>query len=241
MPQEDEQAVVRVVSRSRHRAPPRCPHRSPQRDGDIDAGMRFVDHTRPYLATSDKPLDVEGPVRRCRRAGLIALGYPRQRCPDWNGAHRVREVGATSDAPAHTPTPTPSPCGAGDGRSFDAEHLAQLLVVRFRAIQRGGESLHATVLDPQSRDFALESGYTGRVAEDRSCEREEQDDGHGDGARAPLPPFDCPAWEPVLFGFKIAVGVDDDRDAAATLLSLRHPSNGAPRINSRSRARSSFE
>src|SRR4029077_3147424 len=113
--------------------------------------------------------------------------------------------------------------------------------IRFGAIQRRRELLHATGFDAQPRHLALESWDPGRVAEDRAGEREEQDDGDGNRAGAPLPCLDCPAREAVLFGFKVAVGVDDDRDAASALLSLLHPSNGAPRMTSRSRARSSFE
>src|SRR5207302_5470333 len=133
----------------------------------IDAGMRFVDHAWPHLATSDKPLDVEGPMRGGRWASFKALGNPRQRCPNGTGAHGGRDVRVASGRP------TPASRAAGDGRSFDAEHLAQLLVVRFGTIQRGGELLYPTVLDAQSRDFALESRYPQRVARDRSCQCEE--------------------------------------------------------------------
>src|SRR3989454_9896609 len=105
--------------------------------------MRFVDHPGPHLAPSDKTLDVEGPVGRGRRAGFIAVGDSRQRGPYWNSAHGSREVGVASDRSA----------AAGDGRSFDAEHLAQLLVVRFGTVQRGSELLHPAVLDAQSGDF----------------------------------------------------------------------------------------
>src|SRR5437016_743570 len=223
MSQEDEQAIVRVVARSRHRAAPGCPHRRPKRDGDVNAGMRFVDHPWPYLAPSDKTLDIEGPVRRGRQTSFIAGGDSRQRGPNWNGTHGSREVGVASDRPT----------AAGDGRSFDAEHLAQLLVVRFGAVQRGGKLLYPAVLDAQSGDFALESRHTQRVARNRSCQREKQDDQHGNRAGTPLRSHDSPAWKLVLFGFEIAVGVDDDRDAAGP---LRHPSNGAPRMTASSRA-----
>src|SRR5437867_8034061 len=196
--------------------------------------MRFVDHPWPHLAPSDKTLDVEGPVRRGRRAGFIAVGYSRQRGPNWNGAHGGREVGVASDRSA----------AAGYGRSFDAEHLAQLLIVRFRAVQRGGKLLYPAVLDAQPGDFALESRHTQRVARDRSCQRKKQNDQHGNRASTPSRGHDSPPWEPALCGFALAVGVDDDRDTAGPPPPPpppRHPSNGAPRMTSSSRARSSFE
>src|SRR6266704_3288038 len=115
MPQEDEQTVVGIIARRRYRASPRCPNRSPERDGDIDAGMGFVDHPWPHLAAGDKPLDIERPVRWCRWAGFIAVRAARQRCPNWHGAHGCGEVGVASDGPAAT----------GDGRGFDTEHLSQ--------------------------------------------------------------------------------------------------------------------
>ena len=71
---------------------------------------------------------------------------------------------------------------------------------------------------------------------DRSGEQEEQHDQDRDAARRPLADFEGPQRHPVLAGFELAIGVDNDGDALAP-----HPSNGAPRINSSSRARSSFE
>src|SRR5882724_9951988 len=200
--------------------------------------MGFVDHSGPNLAAGDKPLDVEWPVRWCGHPAFVAVPSSGQRCPNWHRAHRTGEVGIAGDGPTRTGS---SCAAAGDGRSFDAEHLSQLLVVRFRAIQRRRELLYSTVLDAKPRHFPLESGDERGVAHDRPRERQESHNRYRDGASAPLPRLDGPTRETVLFGFKIAIRVDHNRDGAGAPLFLRHPSKGAPRITSSSRARSSFE
>src|SRR2546428_420551 len=232
MSQEDEQPVVGIIAGLRDRAATGGADRGADRDGNVDARMRFVHHARAHLPARHKPRYVEWRVRGNRRSCLVALCRAGQGSADRDRAHGGREIGCPSDAAA---------LARGGGRRFYPEHLTQLLIVRFGAIQRGGELLHTTVLDAQSRDLALESWHAGVATEDRSRECEKQNDGYGNGASAPLPRLYSPAWEPVLFGLKIAVGVDDDRHAAAAPFASLHPSNGAPRMSSSSRARSSFE
>src|SRR5437867_2634766 len=231
MSQEDEQPVVGIIPGRRDGAATGGADWSADRDRDVDSRMRFVHYSWAHLPARHETRQVEWPVRRNRRSRLIALRRAGPGCADRDRAHRGREIRIASDGTAL----------ARWGSRLRAEHLTQLLIVCFGAIQRGCELLYTTVLDAQPRHLPLESGYPGRVAEDRSRECEEQDDGQGNCARAPLPRLYCPAREPVLFGLKIAVGVDDNRDGAAALLCLRHPSNGAPRMRSSSRARSSFE
>ena len=103
-------------------------------------------------------------------------------------------------------------------------------------VQRDGELLDPAVLDAQARDFALEPRHPRGIARERAREREEEHDEDRDGDRGPLPYLDDAKREPVLPRIEIAVGVDDERH-----VPLAHPSNGAPRISSSTRARSSFE
>src|SRR5947208_1402640 len=124
-------------------------------------------------------------------------------------------------------------------RRPDAQHGAQLLVVRLGPVQRRRELLHATVLLLEPRHLALQSGHTGGRATDRSSEREEQHDQQTDHEGAPLPCLERPHRDAVLSRSEVAIGVNDDGDAA--IFPRRHPSNGVPRISSRRRARSSFE
>src|SRR6266478_2767491 len=115
----------------------------------------------------------------------------------------------------------------------------QLLVVRLGAVQRRGELLHAAVLLLEPRHLALQPGDAGRRTADRSGEREEQHDQQPDDERPPLPRLERPHRHAVLSRGEVSIGVDDDGDA--TIFTLRHPSNGPPRMSSRSRARSSLE
>src|SRR6266540_973991 len=125
-------------------------------------------------------------------------------------------------------------------RRLHPEQLAQLLVVRLRPVQRRGELLHAAVLFLEPGNFALEPRHARRGPGDRSREREEQNDQEPEDERPPLPRFEHPQRHTVGPRIDLTVGMDDDRDAAILFLLL-HPSNGAPRINSKRRARSSFE
>ena len=177
----------------------------------------------PHLAPRDKACDVEGPVRGLRRARLVAQRRRRWTGADRDGAHEVSGRGRRPLFP----------------RPSHAQHGAQLLVVRLGSVQRRGELLHAAVLLFESRHLALEAGHAGRRATDRSGEREEQHDQQADEERAPLPRLERPHRDTVLSGGEVSIGVEDDGDVA--IFPLRHPSNGAPRISSRSRARSSFE
>src|SRR6266446_7021249 len=231
MPQEDEQTIVGVKAGRGHRASSGGPHRRPEWDGDVDAGMGFVHDPRAHLTTRDEPLHVQRPVRGDGRPRFKAVAPAGSDRPYRPGTHQPSEIGIARNGPARA---RHAGAAARNGWRFDTEHLAQLLVVRFRAIQRGCELLDPAVLDPQSRDLALQPWHPRRIAHDWSGEREEQHDEHRNRAGAPLPPRYCPAWETVLFGFEIAVGMNDDRDAARAPL---HPSKAAPRIISRSRAR----
>src|SRR5437773_1042294 len=190
--------------------------------GDVDAGMRFGGVARPHLAPGDEAGEVERPVRRLRRTRLVAQ-------------RRRRRTGAYRDRTHEV---------LGRGRPLfprrpDAQHGAQLLVVRLGPVQRRRELLHATVLLLEPRHLALQSGHTGGRATDRSSEREEQHDQQTDHEGAPLPCLERPHRDAVLSRSEVAIGVDDDGDAA--IFPRRHPSNGVPRISSRRRARSSFE
>src|SRR5919108_592517 len=75
MAQEDELAVGGIGARGLDHAAPRRAHRRTGRHGDIDAGVRLGGITRPYLAPRDEAGDIERPMGRLRRAGLVA-----QRC-----------------------------------------------------------------------------------------------------------------------------------------------------------------
>ena len=96
--------------------------------------------------------------------------------------------------------------------------------------------LHAAVLLLETCHPSVEELRSHGVPRDRSREQEEQHHQDCNAAGGPFADFEGPQRHPVLTRLELAIGVDDDGDALAL-----HPSNGAPRINSRSRARSSFE
>ena len=121
-------------------------------------------------------------------------------------------------------------------RGLHAEQLTQLLVVRLRPVQGRGELLHAAVLPLQPRHFSVEQLGSYGIPRDRSGEQEEQHHQHRDGSGRPLPHFERPQRHAILMGLELPIFMDDDGDAF-----LLHPSNGAPRISSSKRARSSFE
>ena len=227
MPQENEQAVVGIVTGCGDGPASGCPNGRPNWHRDVDSGVGFIGNAGSHLSPRDEPPYIERPMRGCRWARLILLGTPRPGRLDRHGAHGGAEVGVAYDVAA---------TARGRGGRFHAQHLAQLLVVRFGAIQRRREPLYATILRAQAGDLAFQSGDAGGVSGDRSRERKEPHDRHGNSPGAPLPGCETPPRNAVLFGFEIAVSVDDDRDAARG-----HPSNGAPRISSSRRARSSFE
>src|SRR5437899_12504767 len=223
VPQEDEQSVRRVGAGRLDRTATSCAHRCAGGHGDVDAGMRFGDIARPDLTPGDEARDVERPVRRLRGTRLVAQ-------------RRRRGTGVYRDRPHEVP-------GRGRRSLFSwrahAEHGAQLLVVRLGAVQRRGELLHAAVLLLEPRHLTLQPGDAGRRTPDRSGEGEEQYDQQADYERAPLPRLERPHRHAVLARGEVSIGMDDDGDA--TIFALRHPSNGSPRMSSRSRARSSLE
>src|SRR6266540_2947241 len=226
MAQEHELPVVGIVPCGADGAPARGADRRLVRRGDVDPGVGLGRRAGAYLAARHEAGHLERPVGRNRRAELVVLRGAGRRRPDRHRAERRPRIAA----PRHRPATAPR------GGRLHAEHLAQLLVTRLRAVERGRELLHAAVLGAQAGYFALQPRDSGRVAADRARKREEQDDEHGDGDRAPPPHLEDPERKAVLTRIEIAVGVDDDRDAAPA-----HPSNGAPRITSSKRARSSFE
>src|SRR5205809_4051276 len=83
VPQEHEQSVRRVGARGLHRTAACGADRRAGGHGDVDAGMRLGDVARPHLAPGDEARDVERPMRRLRRTGLVA--QRRRRRP---GAYR---------------------------------------------------------------------------------------------------------------------------------------------------------
>src|SRR2546421_4129891 len=146
VPQEHEQSVGRVgAGRFDHTAPGRA-HCGARGHGDVDAGMRFGGVARPHLAPGDEAGEVERPVRRLRRTRLVAQ-------------RRRRRTGAYRDRTHEV---------LGRGRPLfprrpDAQHGAQLLVVRLGPVQRRGELLHATVLLLEPRHLALQDRKSTRL------------------------------------------------------------------------------
>src|SRR6266540_163886 len=222
VPQEYEQPVRGIRARGLHEPAARRPHRRPEGRRDVDPGVRLGRIAGAHLAAGHEAREVEGPVRGRRGSRLVARrggGRP--------GAHRAgaQQVRGRDDLLR---------------RRLHPEQLAQLLVVRLRPVQRRGELLHAAVLFLEPGNFALEPRHARRGPGDRSREREEQNDQEPEDERPPLPRFEHPQRHTVGPRIDLTVGMDDDR-AAAILFLLLHPSNGAPRINSKRRARSSFE
>src|ERR1700694_1327805 len=226
MPQEDVQAVVRIVTRRRHGPAARRAHGSPDGHCDIDARMGFIRNAGAHLAARHETLYVERPVRGYRSSCLVAGRRARRPRANRYGAHRR----------AHVSRPDDAPTAAGSGRRSDTQDLSQLLIVRLRAIERRGELLHTTILGSQAPHFALQSGDPCRAAGDRPRERKEQHDQDRDRDASQFARWHEPARDAVLPGVEIAIRVHDDRHNAR-----RHPSKGAPRMSSSTRARSSFE
>src|SRR5947199_249403 len=137
------------------------------------------------------------------------------------------------------------------GVAREGDHLPRLHRVALAHQEARGVSVHGLIPTrvPQEDEQSVRRVGAGRL--DRtatSCahrcaggpgEGEEQHDQQADHERAPLPCLERPQRDTVLSGGEVPIGVDDDGDAAIS--PLLHPSNGAPRISSRSRARSSFE
>src|SRR6185503_6532671 len=90
MAQEDKETVVRIVAGRLHGPSARGAHGSAGRHGDVDPGVRFGHLPGAHLASCHEAGDVEGPVRRRGRAGLIARRRARCRGANRDGAHRRR-------------------------------------------------------------------------------------------------------------------------------------------------------
>ena len=221
MPQEHEQPVRGVGGCGFHDPSARRAHRCARRHGDVDPGVRLGRVPWPHLTARDEAGDVQWPVGRLRGRRFIT-----ERGRRWPGAHGngTNEIGRHHAFLAWRAHP---------------QHGAQLLIVRLRAVESRGELLHAAILFLESCHPSLQNRYARRRATDRSRKREEQHHQQPDAERAPLTRLERPEGDAILARRQLPIDVHDDGDAP--ILALRHPSNGAPRISSRSRARSSFE
>src|SRR3989442_270003 len=222
VPHEHEQSVRRVGARRLDRPAAGGTDRRAGGHGDIDARMRLGDIAGPHLPAGDEPCDIERPVRRLRRARLVAQGSRRRAGVYGDGPPEVSGRGRRSLLP----------------RPPQTQHPAHLLAVRLGPVQRRRELLHPAVLLLQPRHLTLEAGHAGRRATDRSREGEEQHDQQTHDERAPLPALERPQGNAVLAGSEVSLGVGADGEAAR--FSLLYSFDGAPRVPSTGPAQSSF-
>ncbi len=220
MAEHHKLSVLRIIADLDHSAAARGAHRRADDDRDVEPGVRFFRSTRRDDCPRDVPGWIERPVTRQGGPRFEVPVDARQAGPHRGRqrerighGHRIRDDVRTD----HFPKPPEAPFGAVErGREFP--HLR-------------GLRLEPRHIFPQARYArgGLEQRSVQRAqdqrpsqAHDTDCHQDaEEPDGHPERARLELP-----------------VSVHHDRDAGAWCI---HPSNGAPRMSSSRRARSSFE
>ena len=173
-----------------------------------------------HHAAGDVSRVVERPVRRRRRADLQRPMRAGHRRPDRRREReRVRQRHRIGD-------------------DVGADHFPQPAISPLRAVQRGGELPHLGVLRLQPGHVVPELGHAGGRAQQRRVERAHDQRRHREDGARQHQAAEQPERHPEGARLEFPVPVHHHRDPRA---GSGHPSNGAPRMSSSRRARSSFE